>query len=879
MKAPIHKILKALTIAVFIASIHGCGNSESDLQEVINAHLERSKAYQKQRQFKAAIIEVRNIIKKDRENTLGYQRLAELYMELGNSRGAYKTLEPIISKTSPTDLQLLLAEAYVKSRKYNSAEKILSSYTEAGGNPDNRQFQFINSQIQVGKTPEKGLPDLIAVTKQYPDLIEAKSLLTHIYLSSKQYDQASTVINQLLLEAPSDPTSNYLAALLSYSNNNLDAAEKYLTESLIQIPDADIIPPLKAQVLTLLSRVLTEQGRTSEALIYSKVLASENPEANAAKGKLNQALQQLKSGELAAAETILEELTNDYPQHRLSAVYLGLVNFHQGDFEEAEIFLNRHLDPETDTPQIIETAAKTKLQLKKNKEALLLLEEALASYPNNEKLLALYGLTALKDPDTEQKGIVALEKVAAQNPNFYQARIALANHYVGSNKAEIGLAQYEKIIENNPENLDITAHYIQAAMESNQGQLADNTIKELLERSPNDINAINLAARYALSAQKPTLASRHYLKALKLDPKNVEALLGMAQLSTQDQKFPEAKRYYQSLIATMPNLALGYKGLITVHELSGTRNQAETEMERYIGLYKKQTAVPLYVMAEYHLRRKSPTLAEKTVKQATELHLEAVPPQLNSALSYQLAKEAFETANYAKARSELIEALQYGIAEPQLLSLLAETEMKDNNAKEAENIVDQLHQKYPQQAFSEVLQGKIAVQKKLYGEANKAFRLAWGKEQSDTTAQQLYASLTLNQETKAAQDFLQEWITAIPSSGRALSELAVKEQAQGNYKQAMKLFEQAVSYGYQNPLVLNNLAWLYQERNDSRASQTAARAYELAPNNYAIVDTYGWILFKEGQTLRAVELLEKASKLAPDSAEIQSHLEQARKQL
>lgn len=878
MKAPIHKILKTLIAALLAASIHGCGSGESDLQEVINAHLERSKAYQKQRQYKAAIIEVRNIIKKDRENPLGYQRLAELYLQLGNSRGAYKTLEPVITKTSPADLQLLLAEAYVKSRKYNSAEKTLSNYAEVGGNTGNRQFQFINSQIQVGKTPEKGLSDLIAITKQYPDLVEAKSLLTHHYLSNKQYDQASTVINQLLIDTPDDPTTHYLAALLSYSSNNLDSAEKHLTESLIQIPDADIIPPLKAQVLTLLSRVLTEQGRTSEALIYSKVLASENPEANAAKSKLNQALKQLESGELAAAETLLEELTNDYPQHRLSAVYLGLVNFHQGDFEEAETFLNRHLDPETDSPQIIETAAKTKLQLKKTKEALLLLEGALESHPNNEKLLALYGLTAIKNPETEQKGIVALEKVAAQNPDFYQARIALANHYIETDKSEIGLAQYKKIIENSPENLDVTAHYIQAAIQSNQRQLADDTVKELLERSPNSISAINLAARYAISTQKPKLAAQHYQKTLKIDPKNTEALLGMAQLSVQDRKFSKAQQYYQSVIKAMPNLALGYKGLITTHELSNTRNQAEAEMKRYIGLYEKQTAVPLYVMAEYHLRHKKPALAEKAIKQAEELHLETVPPQLSSTLSYQLAREAFEASNYPQVRSEVIKGLQYGVAEPQLLSLLAETEIKDNKTGEAEKIIEQLHQKYPQQPFAEVLQGKLAAQQKLYSKANKAFRLAWEKEQNEAIAQQLFANLTLNQEPEAAQAFLQEWIAAIPSSGRALSELAVKEQAQGNHKQAMKLFEQAVSHGYQNPLVLNNLAWLYQERKDSRATQTAAKAYELAPNNYAIIDTYGWILFNGGQTKRAIELLEKANKLAPDNHEIQSHLEQAKQQ-
>ncbi|MCH8506991.1 MAG: tetratricopeptide repeat protein, partial [Ectothiorhodospiraceae bacterium] len=69
----------------------------------------------------------------------------------------------------------------------------------------------------------------------------------------------------------------------------------------------------------------------------------------------------------------------------------------------------------------------------------------------------------------------------------------------------------------------------------------------------------------------------------------------------------------------------------------------------------------------------------------------------------------------------------------------------------------------------------------------------------------------------------------------------------------------------------NNLAWGYSQIGDDRALPTAREAYELAPDNAAVMDTLGWIELKEGNAQRAVELLSEASSKAPDNAEIRYH--------
>jgi tetratricopeptide (TPR) repeat protein len=74
-----------------------------------------------------------------------------------------------------------------------------------------------------------------------------------------------------------------------------------------------------------------------------------------------------------------------------------------------------------------------------------------------------------------------------------------------------------------------------------------------------------------------------------------------------------------------------------------------------------------------------------------------------------------------------------------------------------------------------------------------------------------------------------------------------------------------------NPIVLNNLAWLYHEAGDKRALELAKRAHELAPESPEILDTYGWILFVEGSREQGLALLKKAEERAPDNPDVGYH--------
>ena len=70
---------------------------------------------------------------------------------------------------------------------------------------------------------------------------------------------------------------------------------------------------------------------------------------------------------------------------------------------------------------------------------------------------------------------------------------------------------------------------------------------------------------------------------------------------------------------------------------------------------------------------------------------------------------------------------------------------------------------------------------------------------------------------------------------------------------------------------MNNLAWLYYEQGDDRAEATARRAYDLASDNPAVIDTYGWILTEKGKVAEGRDVLAQAVAKTPNEPDISYH--------
>jgi Flp pilus assembly protein TadD len=96
----------------------------------------------------------------------------------------------------------------------------------------------------------------------------------------------------------------------------------------------------------------------------------------------------------------------------------------------------------------------------------------------------------------------------------------------------------------------------------------------------------------------------------------------------------------------------------------------------------------------------------------------------------------------------------------------------------------------------------------------------------------------------------------------------------GQWPRAEKDFLEALKLSPDQASVLNYLGYSWVDRGEKldKAKELIERAVQLRPNDGYIVDSLGWVLFREGDYRRAVAHLERAVELRPDDPVINDHL-------
>ena len=104
--------------------------------------------------------------------------------------------------------------------------------------------------------------------------------------------------------------------------------------------------------------------------------------------------------------------------------------------------------------------------------------------------------------------------------------------------------------------------------------------------------------------------------------------------------------------------------------------------------------------------------------------------------------------------------------------------------------------------------------------------------------------------------------------------LATLDISAGRKQDAEEHLQAVLGKRPNNAIALNNLAWVYQAKGDSRARGLAQRAHFLAPSGETS-DTLGWIMTKEGDAADALPLLKEAVQRRPNDRTVKFHLASA----
>ncbi|HDZ36779.1 MAG TPA: tetratricopeptide repeat protein, partial [Marinobacter sp.] len=432
-KKSIQKSLPGLILAgsllVAFPLLSGCNNNTGSSEAL--SHISRAETYSEQGQFRSALLEIKNAIQKDPNNVEHILRLADLYLQVGAAKEASELLKPWLQE-NPEAVALTLARAYVDQGKQLSATETLALQTPSSPE-DELEASLIRAEaLRRSGELAKALALFDDLATSNPSNTEAITGLLQTQVNLNKDTRAIEIADAWI--AKNGKTSDVLfwKGLAQYRLNQLEQASDTLTDAVGVLPTSDIFLPVRRNVLTTLSRVLTEQGQMSDAQIYNRILV-ENQNAGAqAQGEA--AMAAIKEGKLEEAKTILRDTLKMDPENEQVAMLLGAISAGTGELEEGAQLLTENLDPETTPTQFIRAATMAQIDVGDREAALKTLDRAVEARPNDNELLAMQGILALSLPDHEESGIANLSKAISNEPERVRLRLALARHYLQNNE-------------------------------------------------------------------------------------------------------------------------------------------------------------------------------------------------------------------------------------------------------------------------------------------------------------------------------------------------------------------------------------------------------------------------------------------------------------
>ncbi|MDR1996704.1 XrtA/PEP-CTERM system TPR-repeat protein PrsT [Azonexus sp.] len=883
MKKPTSLIASSLSVALLAAFLGACGG---DNPEQLIAS---SKEFLAKNDNKAAVIQLKNALQAN--PNLGEARflLGKALLDSGDAAGAEVELRKAFDLQYASDQTVpLLARALLAS---GQARKLTDEFgkTELSDAEAQASLKTSLSQAQAlqGKH-DLAHSELAAALAAKPDYAPALLATARIKASTGDIDGANAIVDSVLAADAKNPDALLLSGSLRGARNDPDGAIARYREAIAAKPD--FLLAHSAIVTTLFKQKKNDEAAAQ--IDAMKKIAPNHPQTLYLTAQLA-----YQRNDFKAARDIVQQLLKASPNNPNIAQLAGAIEFQLRSWVQAETYLNKALALMPDLPLARRLLVSTYLRSGQAAKALEALQPVLGKIDDDPAMLSLAGETFLQTGDAA-KAEAYFAKAAKLEPDSAARKTSVAIAHLAQGRSN-AIDELEDIAESDQgtsADLALIANYLRT------GQLdkALKAIDTLEKKQPNNPATYNLRARTLLAKKDITGARQSFEKALAINPAYFSAAASLAALDLADNKPDAARKRFDAVLAADPR---NVQALLALAEL---RVRSGGSQDEVVGLITKaiaanpQDSTPRLALIQFHLKAKDNKKALVVANEAVA----ALPdsPELLDALgrSQQLAGETnqalatfgklaglqpaspladmriAEIQMAAKNRQEATKHLKRALEiKPDLLEAqraLILMAVDEKRTSDALAIVRQIQQQRPREAVGHVLEGDIHAVLKAWPEAIAAYRRGIKLQPSPELAIKLHSILNIAGDKAEAERWAATWNKEHPKDIGMRMHLGDLATARKDYSEAARLYQIALDIQPNNPLVLNNLAWVSGQLQSPKAIEYAEKANSLAPNQPPFMDTLAMLLANRGEDAKAVELLRKAHELAPQNAAIQFNL-------
>ncbi|SCZ49171.1 tetratricopeptide repeat protein [Thiohalomonas denitrificans] len=485
-----------------------------------------------------------------------------------------------------------------------------------------------------------------------------------------------------------------------------------------------------------------------------------------------------------------------------------------------------------------------------------------------------------------------LRKAAGKAPEDRRVQLLAGDLALAEDHPKMARQAFSSILTTEYEERAATG-LIQAMLAEGDIEAASTEVDRLAERFPQTVQSSFFRAVIAKAAGDYESAIKHASQVYQSQPDFVPGLLIMGEAHLEQGYTSVAGQYLEQAYQIDPDNLHVRLQLARVRERVG-------EVEGIIELLE-----PLPVDAEAIAPRLLLALAyrkagETDAAAAVAAELESFTPEHAGATAV-VAELALERADFKKAQELLEAALEENPGSDRLVFLLGKAlfaredtdaailawerllldtpdhlqarrglvsaYLQEGRHTDVEEHLRVLLRERSEDVGLRVLLGDVLRQQGKLDSALAVYDEAYAKNPTGEIAVKRYQVQQAAGDESASRT-LERHLQQHPKDDRVRTLLAQVYQAAGWVERSIDEYEQVRARHPDQPLVLNNLAWLYHQSGDQRAQALAEKALKLAPDSPEVADTLGRIWMAAGHIERALPLLEKAWSARPENPEI-----------
>lgn len=872
-----------LAILAF-AVVAGCSSSDP------RTMMAKAQEYRQKSDYKAAVIELKNVLQKDPAHAEARYMLGITYNEMADYTSADKELHRALELNyNKSDVLPALGRSLLMQGAF---QKVLDEI-RLDDSADGKDQAAVLTQralalLGLGHVDEGRALLQEALAKQ-PEFADALLAQARLAARDKRLDEARRLIERAIASAPNSVDAWLMKGdLARATGDEAGAAAAY--QKILEFSPENNAAHLDLALLQIAG------GKFQEARKHITQLRKTSP--NNLMAVYAQALLEFRQRNYSAARETVQQVLKVAPEHMPSVLLAGAVELALGAYAQAQSYMERVLARAPENMYARKLLAASLAKTGQAERAMDVVQAGLKQAPEDSGLLSLAGELYMQRGEFS-RATEYLQQAAKREPNSagLRTKLGLSRLALGETDRAFGDLESAVHLERGEYQSDIVlilselkrANYDDAlkAMQSLEAKQPNNPLtynlkgaiyvgkkdivsarkefEHALQLQPSFIAAAVNLARLDLGEKNPRAARGRLETIITKDKDNVQALIALAELGPQigaAQK--EQIEWLERASKVSPDLLQPKVMLIQAYARAGElKNALEVALRAQARDPDNPQVLDLLGAAQLAVGQKEQALG-------TFEKLASLRPKSPEAL-YRLANAQAVNSNIAAATNTLKKAValkpDFAAAQVALVGL----EVRDGHIPEAMKMAQQLQKQSPKSALGFVLEGDVLMIEKKFPQAVAAYETAYRLRRSGAVVVKLHAAYMQAGKPREAEARLAQWLKESPDDASSRLYAAAASLRDGRVKNAIEQYEWLQQKQPDNVLVLNNLAWAYQQVKDPRALETAERAYKLSPNA-ATGDTLGWILVEQGETVRGLDLLRKAVATAPNTPTIRYHL-------